>query len=105
MLSGLRWQMLQKAGRGDQGQVRGAAVQLSNRQTQGLRGECQKNVLVPRFFLLFPFLDVPYISRGCKRNFSFVLDGPCLTVEFFSYFSLFRCSLVRWRVSVSRTKY
>jgi len=27
-------------------------------------GNSEKNVLVPRFFLLFCFLDVPYINRG-----------------------------------------
>src|SRR5206468_9225360 len=37
--------------------------------------------------------------------FSLVRNWPGVTVEFFSYFSLFRCSLARGRVSVSRTKY
>jgi hypothetical protein len=74
-------------------------------QPQGLRGQAQKNVLVPRFFLTFSSLDVPYISRGPGRHFSLVHDWPCVTVEFFSYFSRFRCSLARGRVSVSRTRY
>ena len=78
---------------------------MNIRQTEGLRCEHQKNVLVPRFFLTFSFLDVPYISRGSGRHFSLVRDWPRVTVEFFSYFSLFRCSLARGRVSVSRTKY
>jgi hypothetical protein len=74
-------------------------------QPQGLRGEPQKNVLVPRFFLTFSSLDVPYISRGSGRHFLLVHDWPRVTVEFFSYFSRFRCSLARGRVSVSGTKY
>src|SRR5208283_2709949 len=65
----------------------------------------KKNVLVPRFFLLFPPLDVPYISRGSGRQFSLIRNWPRVTVEFFSYFSLFRCSLARGRVSVSGKKY
>jgi hypothetical protein len=36
-------------------------------------GRYQENVLVPRFFLTFSFLDVPYISRSCARHFS---PGP-----------------------------
>ncbi len=78
---------------------------MNNRQPQRLWGETEKNVPVPRFFLTFSFLDVPYISRGSGRHFSLVRDWPRVTVEFFSYFSLFRCSLARGRVSVSRTKY
>jgi hypothetical protein len=58
-------------------------------QPQGLRGEPQKNVLVPRFFLTFSFLDVPYISRGCARHFSLVRDWPRVTVKFFFTFPCF----------------
>jgi hypothetical protein len=78
---------------------------MNNRQPLRVWGQPQKNVLVPRFFLLFPFLDVPYISRGSGRHFSLVRDWPRMTVELFSYFSLFRCSLARGRVSVPRPKY
>jgi hypothetical protein len=53
---------------------------------QGLRGKPKENVLVPRFFLTFPLLDVPYISRGCGRHFPLVFDGPRVTVEFFLTF-------------------
>lgn len=74
-------------------------------QPQGLRGEPQKNVLVPRFFLTFSFLDVPYISRGYARHFSLILHGPRVTAEFSSYFFLFGCSLARGRVSIHRPKY
>src|SRR5208283_4641046 len=84
--------------------VRSATVRLNNRQPLRVWGQPQKNVLVPRFFLLFPSLDVPYISRGSGRHFSLVHDWPRGTVEFFSYFSQFRCSLARGRVSVARTK-
>src|SRR5258708_2816229 len=49
-------------------------------QPQGPRGELQRNVLVPRFFLTFSSLDVPYISRGSGRHFSLVQDWPRLTV-------------------------
>lgn len=73
-------------------------------QPQGLRGERQKNVLVPRFFLTFSFLDVPYLSRGSGQHFWLVRDWPRVTVEFFSYFSLFRCSLARGRVSIHRDR-
>jgi hypothetical protein len=31
-----------------------------------LSGDSKKNVLVPRFFLLFSLLDVPYISKGLR---------------------------------------
>jgi hypothetical protein len=34
-----------------------------------LAGGSKKNVLVPRFFLLFSSLDVPYISRGQWSKF------------------------------------
>ena len=60
-------------------------------QPQRLRGESQKNVPVPRFFLTFSFLDVPYISRGSGRHFSLVRDWPRVTVEFF--FLLFPVSM------------
>jgi hypothetical protein len=55
-------------------------VRLNNGQTEGLRGDHQKNVLVPRFFLTFSFLDVPYISRSYTRRFSLILHGPRVTL-------------------------
>ena len=58
-------------------------MQLNNRTTQGLRGEPQKDVLVPRFFLTFSFLDVPYISKGSGRQFSLVTKYLFLTFAFF----------------------
>jgi hypothetical protein len=40
----------------------GALVQLNNGTTQGLRDGPRKNVLVPRFFLTFSSLDVPFLN-------------------------------------------
>jgi hypothetical protein len=37
---------------------------------QRLTSSLQRNVLVPRFFLTFSRLDVPYISRAVSREFS-----------------------------------
>ncbi len=68
---------------------------MNNRQPQGLRGEHpKKNVLVPRFFLLFPPLVVPYISRGSRQRFSRVPARPCMAVKVFSPFFPCECSLV-----------
>jgi hypothetical protein len=53
----------------------------------------QKNVLVPRFFLPFSLLDVPYISRGCGQNTHPGL-GRAKKFKILSYFSPSRCSLI-----------
>src|SRR5260370_42076111 len=61
---------------------------------KGFRGEPQKNVLVPRFFLTFFLLDVPSISRSCARSTLRSRPGARTRVEIVAYFSPFGCSLV-----------